>query len=211
MSEVVTSLFGSSMTGVAFGSGMTAIALILLFRSFLMHPDKFEHWMAIFDRLLLRASSGIPIIRGKVDRRAVASSIQDVVNGTCEKINEKAPDILPHALKIEWIQSESPEVFIKDGKAVVRLKHYVNQDRNIVDATLLYLNKGLLPQAKVYLDKTLHKSCEYKVATQVFAARRDTGAYAYFIENELNPTINTDADFKQDLQMLEDLDSCVFG
>jgi transcription antitermination factor NusA-like protein len=210
MSEVVTPLIGISISSIALGSGVTLAVVLLVFRFLYMHPDKFEHWMEIFDRFLLRASSSIPRIRGKVDRRAVASSIQSVVNGICEKINNDAPDILPHALKIEWIQSESPEVFIKNGKAVVRLKHYVNQDRNIVDATLLYLNKDLLPQAKVYLDKTLHKSCEYKVATQVFAARRDTGAYAYFIENELNPTINTDADFKQDLQMLEDLDSVGF-
>lgn len=123
---------------------------------------------------------------------------------------QTAPDILPHPLKIEWIQSETPDSFIEKGQTVVRLKHYVNQDRNIVDATLWYLKKGLLPRAKNYLDTTLRKSCESKVAIQVFDARRDTGAYDYFIENELNPAIKTDAYLKQDLQMLEDLDSVGF-
>jgi transcription antitermination factor NusA-like protein len=198
MIEWVKLLIGSGITGTA----LLFVVIIFLF----MNPDKFEHWMAIFDRIFYRASSSFPRIRRKFDRRVVASSIQDSVNGICGEINKQAPDILPHALKIEWVQSESPDVFIKDGKAVVRLKHYVNQDRNIVDATLMYLNKGLLPIANVYLDETLQKSCEYEVAKLVFAARRDTGAFAYFIENELNPTINSDVDFKHDLDMLEDLD-----
>jgi transcription antitermination factor NusA-like protein len=202
MIEWVKLLIGSGITGTT----LFFVVIIFLF----MHPHKFEHWMAIFDWIFYRASSSFPRIRRKFDRRVVASSIQDSVNGICGEINKQAPDILPHALKIEWIQSETPESFIKKGQTVVRLKHYVNQDRNIVDATLLYLKVGLLPRAKNYLDTTLRKSCESKVAIQVFAARRDTGAYDYFIENELNLAINTDPYLKQDLQMLEDLDSVGF-
>ena len=202
MSEVVIYIFA--------GSGTTAVVLISLFIFILNNPAKFEHWMAIFDRIFYRASSSIPRIRGKFDRRAVASSIQDSVNGIFDEVNKQAPDVLPHPLKIEWVKSESPESFIKSGKAVVRLKQYVNQDRNIVDATLWYLKVGLLPQAKSYLDRTLRKSCESRVAIQVFAARRDTGAHAYFIENELTPAINSDAKFEQDWQMLEKLDSVGF-
>jgi hypothetical protein len=175
-----------------------------------LYPDKYEHWAAIFYRILHGASWYLPKIKGKFDRRAVTSSIQDTVNGIGERLNKEAPDILPHALKIEWVQSESPDAFIKEGKAVVRLKHYANQDRNIVDATLLYLKVDLLPQAKNCLDKTLRKGCECKVAAQIFAARRGTGAYDYFVENELNPAISSNAKFEQDLQMLDDIDSIGF-
>jgi hypothetical protein len=99
------------------GGGATTIAVISLFAFLFKNPDKFEHWMAIFDRLLLGASDLFPKFRGKLDRRAVTSSIQDTVNGICERIDKEAPDILPHALKIEWLQSESPDAFIKNGKA----------------------------------------------------------------------------------------------
>jgi len=202
MSEWVKQLIISGTTGTS----LLIIAIIYLFKN----PDKFEHWMAIFYRMFHSVTFIFPKIRQKVDRHAVATSIQDSVNGTCERINRQSPDILPHALKIQWVRSESPESFIKKGQVVVRLKHYVNQDRNIVGTTLLYLKLGLLPRAKNYLDKTLRKSCEFKVAVHVFVARRDTGAYDYFLENELDPEINTNANFKQDLQMLEDLDSVGF-
>jgi transcription antitermination factor NusA-like protein len=181
----------------------TFVILVFLF----LHPDKFEHWGAIFWRIIYFSTRGISKIRQKVDRHVVASSIQDSVNGVCEQINKESPDVLPHALKIEWVHSESPESFIKNGQAVVRLKHYANQDRNIVDSTLLYLKTGLLPRSKNYLDSTLRQSCEFKVATKVFMARRDTGAYDYFLENNLIPTINTNLSIKEDIQMLEDLDS----
>lgn len=187
------------------GSVFTAFIIFLF-----LNPDKFEHWMAIFYRIIYGLSSSLPRIRRMVDRSTVASSIQDSVNGICERINRQSPNVLPHALKIEWVKSESPESFIKKGKVIVRLKNYENQDKNIVDSTLLYLKAGFLPMSKYYLDKTLRKCCEYKVAVQVFVAKRDTGAYDYFIENELNPAVNDDDNLKQDLQMLEDLDSVGF-
>jgi len=187
------------------GISLTPATLIIIF--LFMNPHKFEHWAAIFWRIIYFLTRGISKIRQKVDRRTVASSIQDSVNGTCEKINKETPDVLPHALKIEWVRTENPEAFIRKGKGVVRLKHYENQDRNIVDSTLLYLKVGLLPRAKNYLDKKLRQSCEFKIATQVFLARQDTGSYDYFLESRLNPTISADPDIGQNIQMLEDLDS----
>jgi transcription antitermination factor NusA-like protein len=192
------------------GGGIPTASFILIILYLLLNQDKYEHLAAIFYRILYYVSRNLPEIRRKIDRRAITTSIQDTVNGVCERINKEAPDILPHALKIEWVQSESPEAFIKDGKAVVRLKHYTNQDRNIVDATLLYLKVDLLPRAKNCLDNSLRKGCECKIAAQIFASRRDTGAYDYFLEHEFNPAISSSAKFEQDLQMLEDIDSVGF-
>lgn len=195
------------LTWVFSGTGIGGLSLILYF---FKNPDKFERGMAVFYRIAYTLSSSFPKIKYKIDRNAVASSIQDSVNGVCEQIDKQAPDVLPHALKIEWVQSETPESFIKNGRCIVRLKHYANQDRNIVDSTLWYLKAGLLPGSRSYLDRTLRESCEFKVATQVFIAKRDTGAYDYFFENILNPALNAHVDLKQDLQVLDDLESVGF-
>ena len=197
-SEWIKLLIGSGISSSAF----LVIVIIYLF----MNPAKFEHWMAIFWRVLYVLTSIFPKVKQKVDRRAVASSIQDSVNGICEQVDKESPGILPHPIRIEWVRSESPESFIKSGKAVVHLKHYANQDRNIVDSTLWYLKVGLLPRTKHCLDKTLRKCCEFKIAIKVFMARRDTGAYDYFMDNELAPAITTEPNLEQDLQMLEHLD-----
>jgi transcription antitermination factor NusA-like protein len=198
MTQFIYTLLGGSATFV--------LVLLYLFK----HPEKFEHWMAIFYKLALGASSGFPLLKAKFDRRAVASSIQDCVNGIGVRIEKQAPGVLPHALKIEWAETDTPESFIKKGRAVVRLRHFYNQDKNIVDSTLLYLKVALLPRAKNYLDPSLRKVVEFRLASQIFVARRDTGAYDYFFEKELTPAISSEPTLEADLQLLEHLDSVGF-
>jgi len=189
-------------------SVLSPIAIFLLI--IYLNPNKFQHWMHILDDIFYKASSGIPKINSYFDRRAVASSIQDTVNDKCEKINKDASDIIPYPLKIEWVKSEDPQAFIQHGETFVRLRHYKNQDRNIVDATMMYLEKALLPDAKVFLDGGLRKSCEYKVGKQILRSMTDTGAYAYYIDNQINPALKNNTDLKQDMDMLDDLDRVGF-
>ncbi|MCJ7471094.1 hypothetical protein MUO74_11500, partial [Candidatus Bathyarchaeota archaeon] len=188
---------------IAAGLGLIPSAvLVFLF----LNPDKFEHWMKLFYSFLYWVSSNLPKIRQRIDRRLVAVSIQDTVNSISDKVNAESPNCLPHPLKLEWVSTDTPESFIARGKTVVRLNHYSNQDRNIVDSTLLYLKQGFLPRAKHYLDKTLRQGCEYKVAIEILLAKRETGAYDYFIENNYNPAIKVDGDLEKDMQTIQDLD-----
>jgi transcription antitermination factor NusA-like protein len=200
------SLIQNLIIGLTSGTIPLLAVIIYLF----MHPEKFDAWTRIFYNLLYNLFSTLPKIKHKIDKRLVASSIQDTVNTIGSQINSESPDALPHALKIEWVCSDTPESFIEKGKAVVRLKHYSNQDKNIVDSTLLYLKRDLLPRAKYYVDQTLRLSCVYKIASRIFISRRDTGAYDYFMENELNPTIRSDNMVETDLQILQNLDSVGF-
>ena len=191
-----------------FGTGTLPLLIVVLY--LFKHPEKFEHWMRLFYAALYYITSKAPRIRRNIDQRLVAVDIQDTINRVGDEINYESPDALPHAVKIEWVRIDTPESFIAKGKVVVRLSHYRNRDRNIVESTLLYLKKGLLPRARNYLDNTLRRSCQYKIATNIFVTRRDTGAYDYFLENELNPAIATDSSIESDLQMLENLDSVGF-
>jgi hypothetical protein len=163
--------------------------------------------MALIDKALYEICEIAPAIREGIDRRVVASSIQDSVNGVSEGINKKVPDAFPHALKVEWVEEETRESFINKGQVVVRLKHFVNQDKNIVDATMLYIKAGFLPRAKHYLDSSLRKGCELKMAAYMFDSRRETGAYDYFITNQLEPALKSEVNLPADLQLLEEINS----
>ena len=185
-------------------SVLSPIAIILLI--IYLSPNKFQTWMSILDDIFFKASSHIPKIHSYFDCRVVASSIQASINDKCEKINKDASDILPYPLKIKYVKSGDPQSFIQNGETIIRLRRYKNQDRNIVDATVMYLKKALLPQARVFLDGTLRKSCEYKVGIQILRPMTDTGAYAYYIDNQINPALNDNPYLKQDMGMLDDLD-----
>jgi transcription antitermination factor NusA-like protein len=188
-------------------SGSIGTTVLIFFLLFYLNPGILEHWMNIIGPIASRLSTNLPKIKRKVERLRVAYAIQDAVNVICDRINKQAPDVLPHALKIEWIKTSTLTSFIQNGEVIVRLKNHVNQDKNIVDATLIYLKVGFLPRAKECLDITLRKACEFKVASKIFDAKRETGAYGYFVENELKPAINSNAISNQDMQILEDLES----
>ena len=150
-------------------SGLVVFVIILYLFN---RPDKFEHWMKIFYQFIYYLFENIPKIRKGIDKKLVAVSIQDTVNYVCDQINDECPESIPNAMKIEWVISENSESFISKGKAIIRLKHYENQDQNIVESTLLYLKQGLLPCSKYFLDNKLRQSSEYKVASRIFVSTR---------------------------------------
>ncbi|MFC2027190.1 hypothetical protein ACFLU3_00750 [Chloroflexota bacterium] len=172
-----------------------------------LHPEKFERWTILFYRIGSRIASMLPRIKRFFDRGQVASSIQSAINGSSSQINKLAPDVFPYPLKIEWVKQEELEKFIQKGRVVVRLRHHSRDDKNIVNATLAYMQRGFLPRSKHYLDKTLLSACEFKLATTIFLGQPNSGAYEYFMSSELNPSILTNDGLREDLQMLEHLDS----
>lgn len=191
---------------ILLSGGFTFVVVVILF----LNPRKFERWMFIFYRVLSGIFKSFTYVKRQLDRHLVAASIQDTVNGIAERINKEAPGILPHAMKIEWVHSETPESFIRHGKGIVRLKSYDNQDRNIVASTLLYLTVGFLPRAKQYIDKSLRKACECNIAKRIFLARKETGSFDYFMEHEVEPLKKSVKGLDKDLQITEDLEGVGF-
>jgi transcription antitermination factor NusA-like protein len=189
-----------------FGTTSTITVIVLVIYLF-NRPDKFEHWMNIFYRILYSVSSSFPKFKRKIDRRLVAVSIQDVVNNVCNSINREATGAIPHALKIQWVKTDAPDSFISKGIAVVRLKHYGNQDKNIVNATLIYLKQAFLPRVKNYMDKTLCRGCEYKVASKIFIKKLDSGAYDFFMKDELEPAVLENKELEEDIKTINNMDS----
>ena len=133
------------------GSGsFTVIVMIYLFKN----PDKFEHWAKLFFVAVHYLSSKLPNVRKRIDKSLVAYSIQDTVNHIAFQLDKEAPGIFPHAMKIEWVDSSNPEAFLSKGKAIVRLKHYTNQDKNTVDSTIFFIMAiELTPHKLWFLNK----------------------------------------------------------
>lgn len=189
--------------------GTTALLLVLLIILFL-NPNKFTRWMRIFYSVLNFLVVLPRRYKYWIEKGQIAAQIEETINELGGRINDEAPNMLPHALSIEWVKEEQPTAFIDRGEAIVRLKYHTNQDRNIVDSTLMYLDVGLLPRARNCLDKALRKACDYNIAKRIFMARLDTDAYDYFMVNYVDPDRANDADFSDDIQMVEDLDGVGF-
>jgi hypothetical protein len=152
------------------GGGLVAVAVWWGLRNL----DKVETVMAWFYRTFSWAYK-------RWEYGNVATSIQSSVNTATRALNKESGDVLPHAMKIEWAKTApAAEAFLRSGEIVVTMDYSPNRDRNLVVSTLLYLDKGLLPRARPYVDGTLMRAADYTVAKDIFATSGRSLALSFF-------------------------------
>lgn len=187
---------------VTFLGGGTAVAVAV--RWGLNNLDKLEKVAAWFYRTFSWAYK-------KWEYDNVATNVQATVNSVGEALNREAPDVLPHAMKIEWTKSaEAVEASLRDGEIVVTMDYSPNRDRNLVVSTLAYLRKGLLPRARPYVDKILMTATDFQVAKNTFISARQGSAVPFFFENYLEPEIEKEPQLRDDCTLLDRLQGAGF-
>ena len=178
--------------------GLFSGVLILL--SILNNPNKVERMVY----LLLRLFSLIPIARQRLLHLRLATSLQTTINPALESINSSAFRLLPHTMKIEWAKTgQDAQTFLRDGQVIVRIHPNVDDDHNIVVSTVAYLKKGLIPQARHYLDPTLMQATDYTVAKHIFTLAKRDSASEFLIQNLLLPEANKNPQLTNDSTALD--------
>jgi hypothetical protein len=175
----------------------TALALALIY--VLAHPERAERIVSWIFRLFASVSRF-------ADRGYVANDIQANVNDFCAALNRTAPGVIPHKLKISWVQTETREAFLRNGEVIVRLRHHPDQDRNLVAATLAFLGRGMLIRARAYMDVRLSRSIEIIATRKILLGAKRHHALDYFHNEVLEPETQTTPGLREDCQVLQLLD-----
>jgi transcription antitermination factor NusA-like protein len=164
------------------------------------NPDKVERIASLVIRLL----SQIPIARQHLLYARLGTSLQTTINLASQSINTEAFRILPHTMKIEWAKTgQDAQTFLRDGQVIVRIHPNVDDDHNIVVSTLAYLKKGLIPQARHYVDSTLMQATDFAVAKDIFKAAKRDSASEFLIQNVLLPEANKNPQLADDSTVLD--------
>lgn len=173
----------------------------------LNNPDKVERIV----NLLLRLFSLIPIARRRLFHLRLATSLQATINVASESINSREFRLLPHTMKIEWAKTgQDAQTFLRDGQVIVRMHPNVDDDYNIVVSTIAYLKKGLIPQARYYVDKTLMQATDYAVAKAIFNSAKRDSASEFFIQNVFLPETNKNPELTNDSIALDKISDAGF-
>lgn len=187
---------------IGLGGGLLGGFLILLWIA--NNPEKAER---IFHWLLLLVSL-IPIVRRHILHLRLATSLQTTINLTLESINTNAFKVLPHTMKIEWTKTgQDAQTFLRDGQVIVRMHPSIDDDRNIALSTVAYLKKGLLPQARHYVDPTLMQATDYTAAKNIFKLAKHDSASEYLIQNLLLPEGNNNPQLINDSTTLDTMNN----
>lgn len=177
--------------------GVFYLVLIFLFIYFLRNPEKVEKWHSLLYRLFAWTNK-------KIARKYVASNIQAKIGEISKKINYEVEGALPYGIDIKWTNAENIESEVKEGKVIILMKDYHNQSINLARAALAYVQEGLIPQARPYVEKTLMKSIDYITARNIVAG--NTGSVRY-LNDEIIEKERSDPNLDLWLKKINEIDN----
>ncbi len=185
-----------------FVSGVLLALLVVGY--FVRHIDKWERLWA----LIVRGGS---FLSERHKRRRIALDVQSRINTACERLNAEMPGVLPHALKIQWATRVDTDSFLRNHEVIVRMSRDPNDDANTVRATMAYLSRGLLPEARLYPKEELMRATDFVVSRKILSQRRSSSALNYFYENVWGPYVRRQPSIRDYATQLEVIDNdCLF-
>ena len=172
------------------------VLLIYLYK----HPEEFDSWLTKIDRFLLKFWSGR-------EKQFIQKEIRSRINLASKKINKEAEGLITKGVDIVWVNQENIESFLRKGKVIVRMQHYENHDKNIVNAATHYVTKGVLHTAKIYLSDEMQKALNLALTKKILCEEQDNGTSTdYFFANVLRPALNADAGLNKTYDVIEKME-----
>ncbi len=179
--------------------GITAGFFIwLIIYLFVLHQEKGEKlvgWLAKF----------IAWTSKSAEKTATAMSIQGKVDSFIATINTEVGGLLPYGLKVKWVLPElNKEAFIANNRVVVMLDYHSNQDENLSKATLLYMNKAVIPEARPHIHIKLGKAVDLMMTKKaLYSFIEARSSFGHFVNSVLRPEIEQDQEVKDFCQIID--------
>lgn len=180
------------------GGGATIIAIV--FYAF-MWPEKAE-------KVVGWAAALVAHIVRRVDRTAVAYSVQGDINSARTELLRNAPgELIDKKLKIKWADVAEAEALIKEGEVLVVMQRSQHHEENVAHALMAYLPKAMLPRARRYLDKQRMRAADLLVARAVLSQdETPAGTISVFFDAHLDPARSESKDLKKKIDELDEID-----
>jgi hypothetical protein len=167
--------------------------------SIILNPDKADYWAY----LVVRVLRWFGIRREKTE---IAREIDYKITSIAKSINAQAEGVLPYGIRVKWVSEQTGIAFLKDGDVVVKLRKHENQDKNIVDAILLYIPRAVLPRARPYININVLKAVDLTVARKILHGGHQDSSLDYFVDTVFNPVCQQNIDTKRYCRLINDLD-----
>ena len=161
------------------GGGMSIVVW------FIQHPEKAEYWYSLLCRMFRNFFS-------VAEKKYVKYSIQSTVNSYLSDVAKTIPSLKIQRVKLQWISNEtSEESFIQNNRVVIRLKKSTVANRNVANATFMFVKYALLVKAKRYIAKYQQQAIDMFTVTKILE-KNDQNALREFVEIYLHSAMESD-------------------
>ena len=188
----------SSIATFGFTAGFFTWLIIYLFVLHQEKGEKFVGWLAGF----------IAWASKKAERTATANNIQGKVDSFIVSVNTEVEGLLPFGLKVKWISPDlSKEAFIENDRVVVMLNYHSNQDENLAKATMLYMNKAVIPEARPHIHQKLGQAIDLMMTKKaLFSFVEARSSMGHFVQTVLRPQTENDTELKDVCGVIDTID-----
>ncbi len=145
------------------GGGLITIGVIFYIIYFqLLH----KNWdLLIVD--ILRVLSWFRISFYKLRKIRAAKEIEGFLEFSARGINNEADRVLPEKVTLKLVKEESEAELLRDGSVVLRVRKSEDRSTNIINATILLLNKTFLRFSRVFLGKAPYEAAKLVTAKRI--------------------------------------------
>jgi len=153
-------------------SSIGGIAIFLLI-SYLLFPERVE-------KLFIHLLKLLAYISEKHERKYIARHIEFSINNYGQKQSIGSENLFAYAIKVEWVNEENIESYLKNGVLIVKMKNHRNQSKNLAYAVKEFVPNSLIPKARRYVEKNLMNAIDFIISKDILT--EDPRALSYFIE-----------------------------
>lgn len=162
------------------------------------HLDKLEYFGSGVLSLFQWTGSG-------VRKQVIAKDIRSRILKVSKEISKEIDGVLPYDMKIKWVKEIDKDTFVEGNQVIIRMNNQKSKTRNIVYALNQYVEKGLLPKTRNYIDSKIIKSSDLVMVRKLLLLCNESGV-DHFDEIYLKPVISADSDVKEWIEKILKLD-----
>lgn len=140
----------------------------------LLFPEKFEKLSTLFYRVINK-------IFKYGEKQIITHDIQARVNEFSKTLYKKIPNVDPVGIKVEWVSdTQTPKQFFNRDKLVIRMRHHDSQDKNFINASMVFISSVFLQKSKKYMSKNQKESIDLYVGKKLFEKEKPQIAEQFF-------------------------------
>ena len=137
----------------------------------LFFPDQFQKNL----EFIFKGLEKLKIFGTWANKKKITYGIQGRINHYVNKyLSKEIKDFVQSNIKLEWVdENQTEESFREKGKLIVRMRENDNQNKNFINASMVFISKNLLNKAKLYISKKQRESVDLYVAKKLFETEKE--------------------------------------
>ena len=152
---------------ILLGIPVTLFTLVLVVCLALWIYPQFKLFMGDLLRLFGKTSKWLR-------RKSIGLELEGSINSFRKQFNSGFSVSLLPECTVQWVTPENAQSYAAGGKAIVKLSFGDNHDQNFYNVASSFVELGVLPRAKTYLQKNASKAIDLLMLRNVLARSRRT-------------------------------------